>query len=170
MWFRMNKVLTKYLTVDITTSNTSIKLIPLMPILWSGQRRIFSVRPLNGNTDCLRIYSQTSLLSWRDFIQGNTICPPCAWFVFGIKSNQGNYLTNNFSLTSLQVTNLYKNRWLIDLFFKWLKQNLMIKRFRGTSENVVKIQIYCAICAYCLVAIIQHDMQLNRSTYEVLHI
>lgn len=54
--------------------------------------------------------------------------------------------------------------------FKWLKQHLKIKRFWGTTENAVRIQIYAAICAYCLVAIIQHDMQLNRSTYEVLQI
>ncbi|MCH5218738.1 MAG: IS4 family transposase [Muribaculaceae bacterium] len=80
------------------------------------------------------------------------------------------FLTNNFSLTSLQVANLYKNRWQIELFFKWLKQHLKIKKFWGTSENAVKIQIYCAICAYCLVAILQHDMRLDRSTYEVLQI
>ena len=80
------------------------------------------------------------------------------------------FLTNNFSITSLQVALLYKNRWQIELFFKWLKQHLKIKRFWGTTENAVKIQIYCAICAYCLVAIVQHDMNLDRSTYEVLQI
>ena len=79
-------------------------------------------------------------------------------------------LTNNFSLTSLQVANLYKNRWQVELFFKWLKQHLKIKKFWGTSENAVRIQIYCAMCAYCLVAIVQHDMKLDRSTYEVLQI
>lgn len=80
------------------------------------------------------------------------------------------FLTNNFSLTSLQVANLYKNRWQVELFFKWLKQHLKIKKFWGTSENAVRIQIYCAMCAYCLVAIVQHDMKLDRSTYEVLQI
>ena len=73
-------------------------------------------------------------------------------------------------ISALQVAELYKNRWQVELFFKWLKQHLKIKRFWGTTENAVRIQIYAAICAYCLVAIIQHDMQLDRSTYEVLQI
>ena len=80
------------------------------------------------------------------------------------------FLSNAFELTSPQVADLYKNRWQIELFFKWLKQHLKIKRFWGTTENAVRIQIYSAICAYCLVAIIQHDMHLDRSTYEVLQI
>ena len=65
---------------------------------------------------------------------------------------------------------MYKNRWQLELFFKWLKQHLKIKKFWGTSENAVKIQVYSAIIAYCLVAIMQHDMELDRSTYEVLQI
>ena len=80
------------------------------------------------------------------------------------------FLTNAMSLSALQVANLYKNRWQVELFFKWLKQHLKIKKFWGASENAVRIQIYCAICAYCLVAIVQHDMQLDLSTYEVLQI
>ena len=56
------------------------------------------------------------------------------------------------------------------MFFKWIKQHLKIKKFWGTSENAVRIQIYCAIITYCLVAIVQHDMKLERSIYEVLHI
>ena len=73
-------------------------------------------------------------------------------------------------LTSLEVAYLYKNRWQIELFHKWIKQHLKIKRFWGTTENAVRIQISAAIIAYCLVAIVQHDMQLDRSTYEVLQI
>lgn len=80
------------------------------------------------------------------------------------------FLTNAFHLSSLQVAELYRNRWQVELFFKWLKQHLKIKKFWGTTENAVRIQIYSAICAYCLVAIAQHDMQLKRSTYEVLQI
>ena len=80
------------------------------------------------------------------------------------------FLTNAFHISSLQVAELYKKRWQVELFFKWLKQHLKIKKFWGTTENAVRIQIYSAICAYCLVAIVQHDMQLNRSTYEVLQI
>ena len=80
------------------------------------------------------------------------------------------FLTNAMELTALQVADLYKNRWQIELFFKWLKQHLKIKKFWGTTENAVRIQISAAITAYCLVAIVQHDMSLKRSTYEVLQI
>ena len=80
------------------------------------------------------------------------------------------YLTNAKHISALQVADLYKNRWQVELFFKWLKQHLKIKRFWGTSENAVKIQVYSAITAYCLVAIMQHDMELDRSTYEVLQV
>ena len=80
------------------------------------------------------------------------------------------YLTNAKHLTAQQITNLYKNRWQVELFFKWLKQHLKIKKFWGTTENAVRIQIYAAISAYCLVAIIQHDMKLERSSYELLQI
>ena len=80
------------------------------------------------------------------------------------------FLTNPMELTVLQIADLYKNRWHIELFFRWLKQHLKIKKFWGTTENAVRIQISTAIIAYCLVAIIQHNMQLKRSTYEVLQI
>ena len=80
------------------------------------------------------------------------------------------FLTNAKHITANDVANLYKKRWLVELFFKWLKQHLKIKRFWGTTENAVRIQISVAIITYCLVAIVQHDMKLNRSTYEVLQI
>ena len=80
------------------------------------------------------------------------------------------YLTNAKHIPALQVAELYKNRWQVELFFKWLKQHLKIKKFWGTSQNAVKIQVYSAIIAYCLVAIMQHDMKLDRLTYEVLQI
>ena len=80
------------------------------------------------------------------------------------------FLTNAFHLTSLEIANLYKNRWQVELFFKWLKQHLKIRKFWGKTENAVRIQISAAIVAYCLVAIVQHDMRLERSTYEVLQI
>ena len=80
------------------------------------------------------------------------------------------FLTNAMHISALQAAELYKNRWQVELFFKWLKQHLKIKKFWGTTENAVPIQIYVAICTYCLVAIIQKDMQLDRSTYEVLQI
>jgi len=80
------------------------------------------------------------------------------------------FLTNAKHITANDVAELYKKRWLVELFFKWLKQHLKIKRFWGTTENAVRIQISVAIITYCLVAIVQHDMKLNRSTYEVLQI
>jgi hypothetical protein len=80
------------------------------------------------------------------------------------------FLTNATHISALQVAELYKNRWQVELFFKWLKQHLKIKKFWGTTENAVRIQIYAAICTYCLVAIVQHDMKIERSTYEVLQI
>ena len=80
------------------------------------------------------------------------------------------FLTNATQISALQVAELYKNRWQVELFFKWLKQHLKIKKFWGTTENAVRIQIYSAVSTYCLVAIVQHDMKLQRSTYEILQI
>jgi transposase len=80
------------------------------------------------------------------------------------------YLTNNMELHPEQIALLYKNRWQIELIFKWIKQHLKIKSFWETSENAVRIQIYSAIIAYCLIAVIEHDLQINRKTYEILQI
>lgn len=80
------------------------------------------------------------------------------------------FLTNNLEASAELISLLYRNRWSVELFFKWIKQHLRIKKFWGTSENAVRIQIYCAIITYCLVAIVQHDMRLERSIYEVLQI
>ncbi len=80
------------------------------------------------------------------------------------------FLTNNMSLTAQEIALLYKNRWQVELFFKWIKQHLKIKTFWGNSENAVRIQIYTAIITYCLVAIVGHDLKINRSTYEILQI
>ena len=80
------------------------------------------------------------------------------------------FLTNNLTASAETIAELYRNRWSVELFFKWIKQHLRIKKFRGTSENAVRIQIYCAIITYCLVAVVQHDIKLERSIYEVLQI
>jgi len=80
------------------------------------------------------------------------------------------YLTNNFGISAGYIALLYKNRWQVELFFKWIKQHLHVKSFWGVTENAVRIQIYSAIIAYCLVAIIEHDLRLNRSTFDVLRI
>ena len=80
------------------------------------------------------------------------------------------YLTNNFEIKAKHIALLYKNRWQVELFFKWIKQHLHVKSFWGVTENAVRIQIYTAITAYCLVAIVEHDLRLNRSTFDVLRI
>ncbi len=80
------------------------------------------------------------------------------------------FMTNNLTATAETIAELYRNRWSVELFFKWIKQHLRIKKFWGTSENAVRIQIYCAIITYCLVTIVQHDLKLERSIYEVLQI
>ena len=80
------------------------------------------------------------------------------------------FLTNNFELPASVIAELYHNRWNIELFFKWLKQHLKIKKFWGTSENAVRIQIYCAVITYCLIICVKHNMKLERSVYEILQI
>lgn len=80
------------------------------------------------------------------------------------------YLTNSFDIKASHIAMLYKNRWQVELFFKWIKQHLHIKSFWGVTENAVRIQIYSAITTYCLVAIVEHDLCLNRSTFDVLRI
>ena len=80
------------------------------------------------------------------------------------------FLTNNMELKPTEIAYLYKKRWEVELFFKWMKQHLKIKSFWGTTLNAVKIQMYCAIIAYCLVAIIGNKLKVDRSIYEILQI
>lgn len=80
------------------------------------------------------------------------------------------FLTNNFEVSAIEVTNLYKNRWQIEIFFKWIKQNLTIKKFWGHSENAVRIQLWVAIIAYLLVAYVKHATKSDYSIYEIIQI
>ena len=80
------------------------------------------------------------------------------------------FLTNNMTLSALQIAALYKNRWQVELFFKWIKQHLRIKKFLGTSENAVKTQIWCAVATYVLIAIIKKELHVNASLYTCLQI
>ena len=80
------------------------------------------------------------------------------------------YLTNNFLLPALSIALLYKSRWQVELFFKWIKQHLRIKRFIGTSANAVKIQIWIAICVYVQVAILKKQLHLPQSLHKILRI
>jgi hypothetical protein len=80
------------------------------------------------------------------------------------------FLTNNFTLPAITIANLYRCRWQVELFFKWIKQHLRIKAFYGTTENAVKTQIWIAISVYVLVAIIKKNLKLDRSLYTILQI
>src|SRR6202521_5532363 len=80
------------------------------------------------------------------------------------------FLTNNFTLPALTIARIYKARWQVELFFKWIKQHLRIKAFFGTSENAVKTQIWIAVSIYVLVAIVRKNLQLEVSLYQILQI
>ena len=80
------------------------------------------------------------------------------------------FFTNALDISPMMVAELYHNRWQIELFFKWLKQHLKIKKFWGESENAVRIQIYSAITAYCMMAIVQKKMGIDRPIYEMLQL
>jgi hypothetical protein len=80
------------------------------------------------------------------------------------------FLTNHFELPAATIAALYAKRWQIELFFRWIKQNLRIKTFYGTSDNAVKTQIWIAVCVYVLVAIVKKELHLEASLYEILQI
>jgi len=80
------------------------------------------------------------------------------------------FLTNNFTLPALTIAQIYKQRWQVELFFKWIKQHLRIKAFYGTSENAVKSQIWIAVSVYVLVAIVRKRLGLEASLYQILQI
>jgi hypothetical protein len=80
------------------------------------------------------------------------------------------FLTNNFEVTALEVARLYKDRWKIEVFFKWIKQNLTIKKLWGHSENAVKIHIWVAICTYLIVAHVKYALKSKLSIYEIMQI
>ena len=80
------------------------------------------------------------------------------------------FLTNNTALPALTIATLYKSRWQVELFFKWIKQHLRIKKFLGTSENAVKTQVWCAMATYVLIAIVRKELRLDASLYTCLQI
>ena len=80
------------------------------------------------------------------------------------------YLTNNFEINSQTIANLYKHRWQIELFFKWMKQHLKIQVFWGYSFNAVKMQICIAVCSFLIVAILKQELKIKRDLYEILQI
>ncbi len=80
------------------------------------------------------------------------------------------FLTNNFTLPALSVASLYKLRWRVELFFKWIKQHLRIKTFYGTSDNAVRTQIWIAVCVYLLIAILKKELRLPQSLHSILQV
>ena len=107
--------------------------------------------------------------AYNDFGRLFTINGVGAYFVVRGKK-KFIFFTNAMTISPVMVAELYHNRWQIELFFKWIKQHLKIKKFWGTSENAVRIQIYSAIIAYCMMAIVQKKMNVERSIYEMLQI
>jgi len=91
-------------------------------------------------------------------------------FIDTDKDNRLNLLTNHMTLPALTIAELYRYRWQVELFFKWIKQHLRIKAFYGTSENAVKTQIWIAISVYVLVAIIKKQLKIDLSLYTILQI
>ena len=80
------------------------------------------------------------------------------------------FITNNFEVAALEVARLYKYRWTIELYFKWIKQHLKVKSFWGYSFNAVKTQIYIAMITYLMVIIVKHQLKLKQTQYEILQI
>ena len=80
------------------------------------------------------------------------------------------FLTNNFEVSALEIARLYRHRWQIEVFFKWIKQNLVIKSLWGQSENAVNIHIWIAICTYLVVALVKHTLKSTLSIYEIMQI
>lgn len=130
-------------------------------------RRIYS-RPIDRSTGlrCDQTIALTGYQSAIDYPERLRLIR-----FFDIEHNlRLTFLTNNFDISALTVAQLYKSRWKIELFFKWIKQHLRIKAFFGTSENAVKTQIWIAISMYVLVAIVKKKMNLKLSLYTILQI
>ena len=87
-----------------------------------------------------------------------------------VNDNELSFLTNNLDITALEVANLYRNRWQIEIFFKWIKQNLTIKKLWGHSENAVNVHIWIAICTCLIIAKVKHSLKSELSIYEIMQI
>jgi hypothetical protein len=146
------------------------------------QAQAFFVTRAKRNTQFTRRYSQPV-----DRVNSNVICDqigtlstfyvskdyPAALRRIVVKDEMGKritFLTNNFALAPELIAQLYRQRWQVELFFKWIKQHLRIKTFVGESENAVKTQIWIAVCTYVLIAIIKKRLKLEHSLYEILQI
>ena len=147
------------------------------------QAQAFFVTRAKSNTKFKRRYSQPV-----DRVNTNVLCDQTGVLTV-FYSNQGypaalrrvvikdaetgkrlTFLTNNFALKPELIGELYRQRWQVELFFKWIKQHLRIKKFLGNSENAVKTQIWTAVCTYVLIAIAKKRLKLEHSLYEILQI
>ena len=113
---------------------------------------------------------QTIKLKGKKSFQGYSIPLRRITYIDAETKKRYVFLTNNFAIPALTITQLYKCRWQVELFFKWIKQHLRIKAFYGTSQNAVKTQIWIAISVYVLVAIVKKYLKIEYSLYEILQI
>ena len=130
-------------------------------------RRLYS-RPIDNSTGlrCDQTIVLTGFYSWKDY-------PEKLRRIRYVDKETGQnlvFLTNCFTLPAITIAHLYKYRWQVELFFKWIKQHLRIKAFFGTSENAVKTQVWIAISVYVLVAIIKKELNLDLNLYTILQI
>jgi hypothetical protein len=130
-------------------------------------RRVYS-RPVDKSTGL--IYDQTIALTSIKANKGYPQHLRCIKFHDAEHDRDLVFFTNNFELPALTIAQLYRCRWQVELFFKWIKQHLRIKRFYGTSENAVKTQIWIAISIYVLVAIVKKRLKIESSLYTILQI
>jgi hypothetical protein len=142
----------------------------------------FFVTRMRSKMDCRRLYSQekdtAAGIIYDQIIMLNNFYPSKYYpekmrrikFVDKETKKEFIFLTNNFDLPAADIAQLYKHRWKIELFFKWIKQHLKIKSFWGQSENAVKTQVWIAVSVYVLVAIAKKRFMLKQSLYEILQI
>jgi len=130
------------------------------------RRRYFHPGDESGGVRCDRTIALSRVKSVRDY----PLPLRCIRYHDVQTSKTFNFLTNNFAISAQTVADLYRYRWQVELFFKWIKQHLRIKSFFGTSENAVKSQIWIAISVYILVAIIKNRLDSNSDLYTILQI
>jgi hypothetical protein len=135
-------------------SNTSFYVRASRPVVKASGLRADQIIRLNGSKTKAHYSGDLRRISYLDPETGKTLV----------------FLTNNFEIEAIVVTKIYKARWQIELFFKWLKQNLRIKAFYGTSENAVKTQIWIAMSAYLLVAILNKTLGIEQSMSRILQV
>jgi hypothetical protein len=169
----MKKVVITFSTEDTMTLNGSTESKTLKPILLSepetkiGFKRVYS-RKIDKQTGIK--YDQIGVFAVsRSFSRYPAKLRRIKYYDAQTDSELV-FLTNNLELTAIEIAVLYKNRWQVELFFKWIKQHLKIKSFWGHTPNAVKTQLYSAIIAYCLVAIVGKELKIDSTTYEILQI